>query len=135
MNLGARAPPCTRARARGDVRSIRRAAAERDRRLISFAGFKVSHDMLDAAEAAFAPVAASFAALRGAARALAAPSESLDAALSNELKRTNGLRAWPCDTVWVPGAGDAAARALAPNCSTPFTTCSVGKDRAEMKRP
>ena len=110
----------------------RRQTAEK---LLSFAGVKVSHDMLADAERSFGPVAA---ALR---KALAARPRTpdaeadLDAVLGRELKSTKTLQAWPCKSLWVDKADPvlrAHAAALAPNCSTPFTTCSVGKDKSEM---
>ena len=55
--------------------------------------------------------------------------------LTNELSATQNLRAWPCRSLWVDMDDAAlveAARALSPNCSRPFTTCSVGRDREEM---
>ena len=55
--------------------------------------------------------------------------------LTNELSSTQNLRAWPCRILWVDMDDAAlveAAKALSPNCSRPFTTCSVGRDREEM---
>ena len=55
--------------------------------------------------------------------------------LTNELSATQNLRAWPCRSLWVDMDDAAlveAAKALSPNCSRPFTTCSVGRDREEM---
>jgi hypothetical protein len=116
--------------------AFRDAAARRHtaEQLLSFAGLKVSHDLLDSAEATFArdvapaldaALSASFDDANGAA----------DATLKRELATTNGLRAWPCRSLWVDGEDAvirASAAALAPNCSSAFTTCSVPKDRQEM---
>lgn len=114
--------------------SDRRRAAER---LLSFVGLKVSHDMLNKAEKTFAPVQAALAAATAAATELngrANVAASLEAALAAELKATNTLQAWPCKSLWVDKRDavlGASAKALAPDCAAPFTTCSVARDKAE----
>ena len=57
----------------------------------------------------------------------------LDGALRNELTATRTLRKWPCQSLWVENGDERLAHALAPNCSAPFTTCSVARDRCETK--
>ena len=112
--------------------ATRRMTAER---LLSFAGVKVSHDALAAAEQAFGPAGTAVDAAVDAARAaVSRAGPALDAALAGELKATKTLQAWPCRSLWVDKAGDAAAaaRALAPDCGAPFTTCSVPRDKQEM---
>lgn len=121
-------------RSAADLGSIadRRLAAER---LLSFVGLKVSPDLLDEGERTFAPVLAALRAADAATEALDASAWRLADVLASELRSTQNLRAWPCRSLWVDTSDPAlrdAARALAPNCSRPFTTCSVGRDRQEM---
>ena len=104
-------------------------------RLLSFAGLKVAPDLLDEGERTFAPVLRALQAADASTDALDASRWRLADVLSSELSATQNLRAWPCRSLWVDMDDPAlveAARALAPNCSRPFTTCSVGRDREEM---
>lgn len=95
--------------------------------ILSFAGVKLDHALLDAAHA----------------RRLAPPTRRLTpdllAALREELSSTNTLRKWPCKSLWLTDLGDdhpphvaQRARALVPNCSAPFTTCGVQRDLCEQ---
>ena len=110
----------------------RRLATER---LLSFVGIKVAPDLLDEGERTFAPVLRALQAADASIDALDASRWRLADVLSSELSATQNLRAWPCRSLWVDMDDAAlveAARALSPNCSRPFTTCSVGRDREEM---
>jgi hypothetical protein len=104
-------------------------------RLLSFAGLKVAPDLLDEGERTFAPVLRALQAADASIDALDASRWRLADVLSSELSATQNLRAWPCRSLWVDMDDAAlveAAKALSPNCSRPFTTCSVGRDREEM---
>ena len=104
-------------------------------RLLSFVGIKVAPDLLDEGERTFAPVLRALQAADASIDALDASRWRLADVLTNELSATQNLRAWPCRSLWVDMDDAAlveAARALSPNCSRPFTTCSVGRDREEM---
>ena len=104
-------------------------------RLLSFVGIKVAPDLLDEGERTFAPVLKALQAADASIDALDASRWRLSDVLANELSATQNLRAWPCRSLWVDMDDAAlveAARALSPNCSRPFTTCSVGRDREEM---
>ena len=101
--------------------------------LLTFIGVKVTPDALDDEERrGLGELRA--AVERAAALADAAPSTDaalLEHALRDELTATRTLRKWPCQSLWVEGGDDQLARALVPNCSAPFTVCSVGRDRCE----
>ena len=59
-----------------------------------------------------------------------------DTAVQHELDSTRSLRAWPCESLWVDKDNAALrphAQALVPNCSTPYTICSVKHDKCEMQ--
>mmetsp|Transcript_24684 Transcript_24684/g.88210 ORF Transcript_24684/g.88210 Transcript_24684/m.88210 type:complete len:231 (+) Transcript_24684:1-693(+) len=104
-------------------------------RLLTFVGIKATHESLDAAMVAFAPVQAALDALLN----VAPPDdmEALQIALAGELATTKSLRGWPCGTLWPATAPTdealrARAKLLAPNCTAPFTKCSVARDRCEQ---
>ena len=104
-------------------------------RLLSFVGIKVAPDLLDEGERTFAPVLRALREADASIDALDASRWRLADVLTNELSATQNLRAWPCRSLWVDMDDAAlveAARALSPNCSRPFTTCSVGRDREDV---
>lgn len=67
----------------------------------------------------------------------------LDKVLMEEMKKTNNMTQWPCPSFWA--AGDEPeplklspivqrlAKALSPDCSAPFTSCFVARDKCEEK--
>jgi hypothetical protein len=64
--------------------------------------------------------------------------DTMEVALSDELAKTKQLQAWPCLSFWDVG-GDSqqsqfVASQLIPQCSAPWTTCVVEKDRCEERK-
>ncbi len=69
--------------------------------------------------------------------------DDLDAVLKGELESTDNLKKWPCLSFWNVGSVDGEsvegmddltkkmAELVSPSCSSPFTKCSVKRDRCE----
>jgi hypothetical protein len=65
----------------------------------------------------------------------------LDQVLWDDMKRSQNLTAWPCESFWTVGDTNAPlglspittriAAAMSPNCSAPFTSCFVKRDKCE----
>ena len=66
--------------------------------------------------------------------------KELDEVLNEELKLSDNLSAWPCESLWSTGEGGGKpspmasklAAKLSPNCTADYTTCVVKKDRCEQ---
>jgi hypothetical protein len=69
--------------------------------------------------------------------------KTLDEVLLDELRISKNLTAWPCESFWTVGEPNDRlqlspiisrnARAASPNCTAPFTSCFVKRDRCEAK--
>ena len=67
--------------------------------------------------------------------------EDLKEVLQNELDSTDNLKKWPCKSLWdLEGLQEDGsdvtsrmAKKLVPDCSAPFTTCGVKRDRCEER--
>ena len=67
----------------------------------------------------------------------------LDDVLLDEMKISNNLTNWPCESFWTVGEPDnrlelspiirSISAAMSPNCTAPYTTCFVKKDKCEAK--
>eukprot|EP00537_Pseudo-nitzschia_pungens_P004896 CAMPEP_0172360308 /NCGR_PEP_ID=MMETSP1060-20121228/4360_1 /TAXON_ID=37318 /ORGANISM="Pseudo-nitzschia pungens, Strain cf. cingulata" /LENGTH=397 /DNA_ID=CAMNT_0013082267 /DNA_START=230 /DNA_END=1423 /DNA_ORIENTATION=- len=65
----------------------------------------------------------------------------LDDVLLDEMKLSNNLTNWPCESFWTVGEPEnrlelspvirSIAKAMSPNCTAPYTSCFVKKDRCE----
>jgi hypothetical protein len=65
----------------------------------------------------------------------------LDQVLWDDMNRSQNLTAWPCESFWTVGDENAPlelspitkriAAAISPNCSAPFTSCFVKRDKCE----
>lgn len=68
-------------------------------------------------------------------------SDPFDLALKEELEKSNNLKNWPCDSFWNLEISEQTSSApflvgdkLIPDCSNEFVTCSINKDKCELKR-
>ena len=68
--------------------------------------------------------------------------QELNQVLHQELVQTNNLAAWPCPSFWTAASNPEAkltprttalAQALSPNCSDPWVTCFVLRDKCEAQ--
>lgn len=64
--------------------------------------------------------------------------DAMEHGLADELAKTRNLQVWPCLSFWDVGdklspQSHFLAAQLIPQCSAPFTTCFVEKDRCEEK--
>jgi hypothetical protein len=69
--------------------------------------------------------------------------KTLDEVLLDELRISKNLTAWPCESFWTVGEPNDRlkispiisrnARAASPNCTAPFTSCFVKRDKCEAK--
>jgi len=67
----------------------------------------------------------------------------LDDVLLDEMKLSNDLTKWPCESFWTVGEPDnrlelspvirSIAKAMSPNCTAPYTSCFVKKDKCEAR--
>jgi hypothetical protein len=69
--------------------------------------------------------------------------EVMDSILMEELSKSKNLTKWPCESFWT--VGDASnelqlspittqiSKAMSPNCSAPFSSCFVKRDKCEAK--
>jgi len=67
----------------------------------------------------------------------------LDDVLLDEMKLSKNLTAWPCESFWTVGEPgnrlelspiiSSISKAMSPNCTAPFTSCFVKKDKCEAK--
>ena len=67
----------------------------------------------------------------------------LDDVLLDEMKLSNDLTKWPCESFWTVGEPDnrlelspiirSIAKAMSPNCTAPYTSCFVNKDKCEAR--
>mmetsp|Transcript_33463 Transcript_33463/g.78917 ORF Transcript_33463/g.78917 Transcript_33463/m.78917 type:complete len:399 (-) Transcript_33463:1006-2202(-) len=65
----------------------------------------------------------------------------LDDVLLDEMKLSNNLTNWPCESFWTVGEPEnrlelspvirSIAKAMSPNCTAPYTSCFVKKDKCE----
>jgi hypothetical protein len=68
---------------------------------------------------------------------------TLDDVLLDEMKISKNLTAWPCESFWTVGEPDdrltispvvsRISKAMSPNCSAPFTSCVVKRDKCEYE--
>jgi hypothetical protein len=66
---------------------------------------------------------------------------TLDEVLVDEMKISKNLTSWPCESFWTVGDPDdrlqlnpiirRISKAMSPNCSAPFTSCFVKRDKCE----
>lgn len=66
----------------------------------------------------------------------------LDEVLLDEMKISNNLTAWPCQSFWTVGEAEdrstispiirRIAKAMSPNCDAQFTSCFVNRDKCEF---
>mmetsp|Transcript_23212 Transcript_23212/g.30046 ORF Transcript_23212/g.30046 Transcript_23212/m.30046 type:complete len:325 (-) Transcript_23212:2252-3226(-) len=101
---------------------------------LSFIGLKVDHSILDRAVRDWNTTI-----IPSLERAIQSSStvnaRALDAQLQGELDISNDLRKWPCGTLWVKKDDERAlnrAAQMVPNCSAPYSTCSVPRDKCEF---
>ena len=67
----------------------------------------------------------------------------LDDVLLDEMRLSKNLTAWPCESFWTVGEPGSRvelspivqtiSRAMSPNCSAPYTSCFVEKDKCEAR--
>ncbi len=67
----------------------------------------------------------------------------LDDVLLDEMRISDDLSAWPCESFWTvgePGSRleispiiSSISRAMSPNCTAPYTSCFVKKDKCEAR--
>lgn len=67
----------------------------------------------------------------------------LDDVLLDEMRISKNLTAWPCESFWSVGEPEnrleispviqSISRAMSPNCTAPYTSCFVKKDKCEAK--
>ena len=67
----------------------------------------------------------------------------LDDVLLDEMRISDNLSAWPCESFWTvgePGSRleispiiSSISRAMSPNCTAPYTSCFVKKDKCEAR--
>jgi hypothetical protein len=65
----------------------------------------------------------------------------LDDVLLDEMRISNNLTAWPCESFWMVGESSGRlqlspiisfiSQAMSPNCTSPFTSCFVKRDKCE----
>jgi hypothetical protein len=69
--------------------------------------------------------------------------QALDVVLQDEMKRTNNLSKWPCESFWTSGEPSdptklspllqRLASSLSPDCDSPIGNCWVERDKCESK--
>ena len=67
----------------------------------------------------------------------------LDDVLLDEMRLSNNLTAWPCESFWTVGEPgnrseispiiSSISKAMSPNCTAPYTSCFVKKDKCEAR--